>query len=79
MTEKDDLLTWVQHDCVRDQRYLGELLARIHGDGGHYQSSYGTGKAVKVADDIVVNMAEELDSAQHEIERLRKIIAGGQQ
>ena len=32
---------------------IGELLAVIHGDGGHYQSEHGTLKAVQDATKIV--------------------------
>ncbi len=31
---------------VRDSKALGELLAILHRDGGHYQSDHGTEKAV---------------------------------
>jgi hypothetical protein len=33
--------------------YTGNLLARIHRDGGHYQAEFGNGKAVRDADLIV--------------------------
>ena len=32
---------------------LNELLAVIHGDGGHYQSRHGTLKAIEDAKDII--------------------------
>ena len=45
MNERDDI-----------KRHLGNLLARIHGDGGHYLEEHGIDKAVSDADDIVVNL-----------------------
>ena len=35
---------------------LGNLLARIHGDGGHYEDKHGTAKAVEDADVIVCEL-----------------------
>ena len=35
------------------EQQLGHLLARIHGDGGHYQNTHGTAKAVADADAII--------------------------
>lgn len=40
---------------------LGELLATIHRDGGHYQIKHGTEKAVRDAIDIVLSMRARLD------------------
>jgi hypothetical protein len=34
-----------------DNRHLGNLLAVIHGDGGHYQQQHGTAKACEDATD----------------------------
>lgn len=39
-----------------DSYWLGELLAVIHGDGGHYQSEHGTEKATEDAI-IKINLA----------------------
>lgn len=38
------------------EQELGNLLARIHGDGGHYIGKNGWEKAVKDADDIIVKL-----------------------
>lgn len=38
------------------ESHLGNLLARIHRDGGHYQDQHGTEKAVADADVRVVEM-----------------------
>lgn len=37
-----------------DAKHLGNLLAVIHGDGGHYQDEHGTAKAVADAEAKVV-------------------------
>jgi hypothetical protein len=41
--------------------FLGELLAFIHRDGGHYQGEYGTLKAVEDAITIICDMRLRLD------------------
>ena len=38
------VLLWTQ--AARDQKELRELMAIMHGDGGHYMSEHGTKKAV---------------------------------
>lgn len=43
--------------------WLGELLAVIHRDGGHYQSQHGTEKAVRDAIDTVNQLRIKLDNA----------------
>lgn len=61
---KDELVEYQQqHKNVIFKRlepdyeyFLGELLAIIHRDGGHYQGEYGTKKAVEDAIDIVYHM-----------------------
>lgn len=45
-----------------DQR-LGNLLARIHRDGGHYVGEYGLDKACADADEIVATMYADRDEA----------------
>lgn len=35
-------------------KHLGNLLARLHRDGGHYQTKYGTKKAAEDADSIIL-------------------------
>jgi hypothetical protein len=39
-----------------DAAQLGELLAVVHRDGGHYQDQHGTHKAVKAAMEIVSSL-----------------------
>ena len=35
-----------KHDCAEVDRHLGNVLAVLNGDGGHYQGQHGTAKAV---------------------------------
>lgn len=49
--------------------HLGNLLARIHRDGGHYQGKHGTEKAVADADSIVANLFVDLDDARAEAKK----------
>ena len=43
---------------------LGNLLAVIHGDGGHHQSAVGTVQACKDAESVVARFRLERDSAR---------------
>lgn len=47
-------LTVANHRATTAEAHLGNLLARIHRDGGHYQEKHGTEKAVADADAAVV-------------------------
>jgi hypothetical protein len=47
--------------------HLGELLANIHRDGGHYQGKHGTDKAVEDAGAIIVRLRAERDETIREI------------
>jgi hypothetical protein len=55
--------------ALRD--HLGNILARIHGDGGHYQLRHGTDKAVEHADMVVSALRAERDALRGEVERLK--------
>jgi hypothetical protein len=50
--------------------HLGNLLAVIHGDGGHYQGEHGTDKAVSDAMLIVSRLTAERDALKAENEKL---------
>jgi hypothetical protein len=53
--------------CVDWKDELGNLLARIHRDGGHYVDEHGWRKAIDDADTKVIN----LFAIEAEVERLR--------
>lgn len=55
---------------MTDTERLGTLLARIHGDGGHYQGLFGTEKAVKDADAKIVALRVARDSLHESTSRL---------
>lgn len=48
-------------------KWLGELLAVIHRDGGHYQSQHGDEKAVDEAHMIVARLLTERDEARAQV------------
>lgn len=54
---------------VCNQQHLGNLLARIHGDGWHYITEHGWENAVEDADKKVVAMKADLDEerAMHQM------------
>lgn len=54
------------------QHMLGELLARIHRDGGHYATEHGLAKATTDADSIVCGMLD----AVRERDAMRAIVVG---
>lgn len=47
---------------ITEQR-LGDLLALIHRDGGHYQARYGTAQACKRAGEIIIEERTRLMEA----------------
>jgi len=47
------------------QRAASNLLAIIHGDGGHYENANGTVKACKDAEGVVSNLRLKLDAATY--------------
>lgn len=53
------------------KRHLGNLLARIHRDGGHYEEEHGTEKAVKDADHIVAQLYTDVEYYKKELTDLQ--------
>lgn len=47
-----------------DLACVGNLLARIHGDGGHYQEEHGTDRACKDAERIVIDLRKDVAALQ---------------
>ncbi len=54
------------------RRWLLDLLARIHRDGGHYTERFGLRASVHDADHVVATAAVERDDLRAEVERLRR-------
>jgi DNA repair exonuclease SbcCD ATPase subunit len=61
-------------------RYLRNLLAVIHGDGGHYQEKHGTRIAYEDAYKISVDRVQELDTLKEQMRKgtaeLRRYVEG---
>lgn len=88
LEEKDKLATagyatadyWMKryHECADERdakaKWLGELLAVIHRDGGHYQDEHGDEKAVRDAHLIVADLRAERDAALAQVARLQHLI-----
>jgi len=53
-------------ELISDTQHLGNLLARIHRDGGHYQDKHGTAKAVADADAIICQLQALEESVKEE-------------
>lgn len=51
-------------ELERKGELLSNLLAVIHGDGGHYEAEHGTAKAVEDAITRVINTKSSLDEAE---------------
>lgn len=49
---------------IAEADYMGNLLAIIHCDGGHYRVEYGTKKATDDAIEIVSRLKAELEELQ---------------
>lgn len=50
-----------------DSYYLGELLAVLHGDGGHYQDEHGTEKSVEDAITKYYNLRARIEELTDEL------------
>lgn len=62
-------------EVERYRTIAGNLLARIHRDGGHHANAIGWERAADEADVIVVRLYVERDEARAEVERLRSELA----
>lgn len=65
-------------EALISERNLGNLLARIHRDGGHYQAKHGTLKACVDADLIVSGLlgkADSLAAAEARVKELEGALA----
>lgn len=60
-----------KHSCLEG---IGNLLARIHGDGGHYFNKHGLHKSCEDAELIVVELVREKDSLSYQIAQLTERI-----
>lgn len=60
-----DTNTWLRSRVpgLNHRALLSNLLARIHGDGGHHEAQVGTTQAVEDADAIIVRLRSEKPSA----------------
>lgn len=70
--DRDQVIETLTRERDEARRHLGNTLARIHGDGGHYQEKHGTDRAVVDADRIVVNRNAELDEARAALDAARR-------
>lgn len=52
---------------------LGEIMARINGDGGHHYLKVGPEQAVKDADDKWISLKERVDEAETTVEREQEV------
>lgn len=48
------------------RQHLGNLLAVIHRDGGHYQAEHGTEEAIRVAHERWASLVQAADEKDHE-------------
>lgn len=58
------------------REWIGNLLAVIHRDGGHYYEKHGLEKACNDAQDIVCRLRFEIDALEH-IHLVEKTILDG--
>lgn len=61
-----------ERDTAR--RHTGNLLARIHRDGGHYEGEHGTSKAVEDADLIISEMLVRAEAAEARLAEAMRVI-----
>jgi hypothetical protein len=63
-----------ERERAEAERHLGNLLAIIHGDGGHYQGEHGSAKATEDAIARVYEIRAERDAAQQRVSVQRKAL-----
>ena len=74
----------IEPAIVQLQKHLGNLLARIHGDGGHYQDEHGVEKAVADADLKFCEMQRQIEELKQDkaildhIEECQKVAIVGE-
>lgn len=68
----DDVELREQRDRLKNQ--LGNLLARAHRDGGHYQAAHGTEKACKDADMAIAKAHADVDSLTEAVKEAAELI-----
>lgn len=66
-------LAAAEQRATEAERHLGNLLARIHGDGGHYQQQHGTDKAALDADAKVCDLHDRATEAVELLKRLASL------
>jgi hypothetical protein len=57
-------------ELQRAEHLLRDLLALIHGDGGHYAAKHGLEKATTDAETVLNDRLVELDSAEYKVAQL---------
>ena len=73
--ERRESLTHVAAERDEARRDLGEILAVIHRDGGHYTGEHGISKSVADAHATWAAVVRERDEARAEVERLQERVA----
>ncbi len=63
---------WENEQLRSHARAVSNLLAIIHGDGGHYEGKHGTVKACKDAEGVVPDLRLKLDAAAERVRELEE-------
>jgi hypothetical protein len=71
LDKRDDEITRLRAEVDALSHNLGELLAVLHGDGGHYRSTHGDDKATADAIKNIYADYLETERLRAEIERLK--------
>ena len=58
-----------ERELTKIQRYLNDLLAIIHRDGGHYQAEHGYEKAVRDAINVISQQREQIATLKVDVEK----------
>lgn len=71
IVEIGNALDAAERDRDEARAMLGELLARVHRDGGHRADAAGLAQATREADEIIARLMAERGEARAEVDRLR--------
>ena len=69
--QEQDALTILEDE--REIAAVANLLAVIHGDGGHYALAHGWGRAIIDAEAVVVSLRAELAAVKRERNEWRNL------
>lgn len=70
LCQQSEIITKLKAQLAAMDQQAGNVLARIHGDGGHYITQHGWEKACVDADAVVCRLQAQLAASEKKVEAL---------